>query len=866
MLHENFVGRETPLNKLNEILDSVLKKQCRVAFITGGPGIGKSQLSQEFALRTQSRHEKLLVATGNCNAHTGAVTPYLPFLDLLSQLTGNVETKLAEGGLTEQGARRLKEAMNVSIKALIENAPDLIGTFIPSGTLICKSVLHIAKKAGWLSKLEKQVQKEPVQLQEMDKDKLLDQYTELLCSLAVHYPMILILDDLQWADGSSIALFLRILEKLSNSPIMLLGTFRSVDISDRTKSSLTSWRSIFNEIKINFGDVWIDLEETSEEENRTFVFDYLKACPNKFPEQFSTELFQKTSGHPLFLAELLQGLVECGKIWRDGDGYWITSSEIDWTMLPSRVEGAIAERIAQVEDNLRELLAIASVEGVSFTVPVLAAICEQSEYSILKLLSRKLDKRYHLIREGSIREIAGNWLCQYIFSSAFFQQYLYGELSRRERMILHGRIAKTLEDLYKGQVELIAVELALHYDLAGEHALACRYFHLVGSRAIKVGAYSEALKHFHAALDKLDKLPDSDENDQLRIEIYIPYCNALRAVYGWHSAEVMDACTQAREFCRKVGAIPEIGPFLFNLWASCLVHLDLSKAKETAIENIRLGDEIDSNEIRIQGYIALGNTEYWLGHFANCIHHMNVAKELLQDEDIPDITSRYGQDMRLFVYMFQAFSHWMTGHFEQANQCIEEMMNITENLEHRFGLAVALQASSWHSFHQEDAGQTKAMANRLITLSREINLPFYEGIGLMFLGWAQSMLGEKNSSYLIDQGFVRLGGDRLNSLMYSIYVLCRCSAQKAEGKVREASSEIEKAIPIVRQSKCEAYLAELFRVAGEVLTESSDTEKAFSYYEEGLRVAQSQEATALEVRINRSLGKNAKQGQKVRGG
>ena len=146
------------------------------------------------------------------------------------------------------------------------------------------------------------------------------------------------------------------------------------------------------------------------------------------------------------------------------------------------------------------------------------------------------------------------------------------------------------------------------------------------------------------------------------------------------------------------------------------------------------------------------------------------------------------------------------------------------------------------------------MANRLVTLSREINLPFYEGVGLLFLGWAQSKLGEVNSLHTVDQGFAILGGDRSNSLMYPIYVLGRCSAQKAAGKVREASSEIEEAIPFVRQSKCEAYLAELLRVAGEV-THSSDTKKAFSYYEEGLRVAQSQEATALEVRINRSLEK-----------
>ena len=851
MLHNEFIGRKEQLKQLHEMLEGTLKNRCRMALISGEAGMGKSILSQEFARQAQANNETLLVAKGNCNAQVGAVAAYRLFIDLLTQLTGNVESKLAEGSLSEKSAKRLKGAMDISIKALLEYGPDLIGTFVPAGALISKGALYIAKQAGWLSKLDA-LKKEEISPQTLDKEKLLEQYIELLRSLSARFPLVLILDDLQWADSSSLGLLLHILEKLPKAPIMLLGLVRPVHAWDDGNSSLADWKKTLPEIKQETGNIEIDLSNISEDERRAFVSEYLNACPNKFLPQFHEEIYQKTAGYPLFLSELLKGLEASGKIWRDGDGYWDSQTNINWNMLPGRIEGAIVDRMGQIDDDLHELLAIASVEGINFSVPILAALYEKNEYDVLKLLSRKLEKQYSMVREGAIHEVSGKWLCQYTFSSALFQQYLYNELSRRERMILHGRIARTLEEFYQGQTGTIIHNLALHYNLAGEDAQACRYYYAGGEQALKISAYPEALTLFQAARDRLEKLSDSEADNQIKIDTHIHFCNTLRMVKGWQSEEVSDACTQARDLFRKTKATPAIGPFLFNLWASYLVQMELARASETALENIRLGEELNCDEIRIQGHVSMGNTEYWRGNFETCLEHISKAKALLQGDLIPLMAQRYGQDMRLFILMFEALSVWVMGDEQKAEKIAKEMQEIVESLDQRFGLAVTWQVICWHYFLQEKPDPAADAANSLIALSQSTNLPFYEGIGSLFLGWAQAAKKEGSSLATLEHGFKLVGGDS-KSLMYSLYYLFRCQALRSNGQKEQAAEELQAILPVVQSSGSVAYLSEIYRNIGELMAESGESGQASYYYQQAIKIAQQQKAIMFENRAKQRL-------------
>jgi predicted ATPase len=119
------------------------------------------------------------------------------------------------------------------------------------------------------------------------------------------------------------------------------------------------------------------------------------------------------------------------------------------------VEGVVEERIGRLEDELRQLLKTASVEGESFTVEILASLAEISERDLLKTLSGELEKRHQLVTEGEVQKVGRKWVSHYNFSHALFQQYLYNDLGRREKMMLHGDVAKLIEQLYEGQHELI---------------------------------------------------------------------------------------------------------------------------------------------------------------------------------------------------------------------------------------------------------------------------------------------------------------------------------------------------------------------------------------------------------------------------
>ena len=106
MPEQVFVARERELTQLNTFLDSALAGQGQVCFVTGEAGAGKTALVTEFARRAQAAHNELLVAIGMCNAQTGAGDPYLPFRDVLGLLTGDVEARLAQGGITRENAGR----------------------------------------------------------------------------------------------------------------------------------------------------------------------------------------------------------------------------------------------------------------------------------------------------------------------------------------------------------------------------------------------------------------------------------------------------------------------------------------------------------------------------------------------------------------------------------------------------------------------------------------------------------------------------------------------------------------------------------------------------------------------------------------
>ena len=209
---------------------------------------------------------------------------------------------------------------------------------------------------------------------------LFQQVTNLFRALAQEEPLLLILNDLQWVDAASAALLFHLGRRLAGSRILIAGAYRPEEIAPRPANPRDPrtiphpLRKVLAELQRQFGDVLLDLAAAQEPEGRHFVDSLLDAEPNHLGESFRSALFAHTGGHPLFTVELLRAMQEREDLIQDDGGAWLEGRTLDWDTLPPRVEGIVHARIGRLDNDLRDLLSVASVEGEAFTAQVVARV------------------------------------------------------------------------------------------------------------------------------------------------------------------------------------------------------------------------------------------------------------------------------------------------------------------------------------------------------------------------------------------------------------------------------------------------------------------------------------------------------------
>ncbi|NIS79917.1 MAG: AAA family ATPase, partial [Anaerolineales bacterium] len=461
-----FVVRESELAQLDSHLESMLTNQGRVIFVTGEAGSGKTALLNEFTRRALEEHAELVVASGNCNAYTGIGNPYLPLREILGMLTGDVEARLEAEAITRNHARRLWDTLPLTVRALVESGPDLIDTFIPGAALVQRAMVCAPEGADWLRRLKEAVERQGVSLfiPSPQQSDFFEQYTRVLRSLSREVPLVLMLDDLQWADAGSVGLLFHLGRQLAGSPILIVGAYRQEEVAMGREGARHPLEPVVYEFQREYGAISVNLSQADRWE---FVEAFLDCEPNRLPP-FREMLHRQTQGHPLFTIELLRGLQERGDLVQDKNGQWIEGPMLDWETMPARVEAVIGERIGRLTQPLQATLRVASVEGEVFTAEMLARVMEMDDKQILADLSGELDRKHRLIRAKSIQRSNGQLLSSYRFRHILFQKYLYGSLDEVEKVHLHEQVGTVLEGLYAAQEEIpvVALQLARHFEEA----------------------------------------------------------------------------------------------------------------------------------------------------------------------------------------------------------------------------------------------------------------------------------------------------------------------------------------------------------------------------------------------------------------
>lgn len=402
------------------------------AFVVGESGSGKTSLLCTFASQIRRSDQPWLAAFGACTALLGVGDPYQPFIDSVRMLAGceigtRHENEPPSDHATVASLLRAEApdwANLAQIERYGETCIDLWERVAPA-SLSTAQPLNVAFSGA--SDAQPAFASQP---------SLHHQLVRFLERLALLRPLLLELDNLQWADAGTLSLLFHLAQRLEHSRILIVGAYRP---SARIRAEYSYPLSeIVQELRQQPGAVLIDLDQA---DGRQFVDALLGCEPNRLDEEFRTDLLQHTEGHALFTVEMLRALSESGHFGRDQSGCWRVDGKIDWDILPPRIEALIRRCVDCLSAADRALLNAASVEGDEFTAEMAAAASGIDPTLAIERLSGDLTTRYCMVHAIGVRRHACVAVTRYRFRHHLFRAYLYAALDEVQRERLRQAVA-----------------------------------------------------------------------------------------------------------------------------------------------------------------------------------------------------------------------------------------------------------------------------------------------------------------------------------------------------------------------------------------------------------------------------------------
>jgi predicted ATPase len=863
------VAREHELAQLDGYLDAVLADQSRVAFVTGEAGSGKTALVQEFTRHAQEAHGGLVVASGNCNAHTGIGDPYLPFREILGLLTGDVEARWTAGAMTGEHARRLWNTLPLAAQALAEAGPDLIDTFVPRAALLERATTCAPGRTDWLTRLGELVERRPsgLGMPGSQQSDLFEQYARVLQALACQVPLVLVLDDLQWADLGSISLLFHLGRQLAGSRILIVGAYRPEEVAIGRDGERHPLEPVVHEFQRDFGHITVDLGQT---ESRDFIGAFLDSEPNRLGGAFREMLYRQTRGHPLFTIELLRGLQERGDLVQDPEGRWVEGPALDWETLPARVEAVIAERIGRLAQPLQAALRVASVEGEVFTAEVIARVQAADQREVVGRLSGELDRRHRLVRAQAIERLGSRRVSRYRFRNYLFQKYLYDDLDNVERAYLHEEVGNVLEELYEDQATeiadtaataAVAVQLAWHFEGAGIAEKAIHYLHQAGERAVQLSAYQEGIAHLTRGLALLETLPDSSGEDRRLERAEQEFSLQLALGIAWtgpegYGPQVNKAFTRARELCQRIGKTSQLCRAVGELSILHYVRAEHQKALELAEEALSLAQRIKDPLLMALDHAYLGFVLFCLGEYTMAWDHLEQVIAFYNPEQHHhSLVSIRGSDAGLSALAYAACCLWSLGYPEQGLKQSQEALALARELGHPFSLVdVLCFAGCLFNAMRRDAQALNEHAEELCQLATE-ELPGWLGQATRFRGEALANLGHLEDGIAQMREGLALHRPVVERCYQSETLGSLAEAQAKAGQPEDGLSTVAEALAFVEETDERYCEAELYRMRGALLLMQGDEAEAEGSVHKAIDVARRQQAKSWELRATTSLAR-----------
>lgn len=792
------IGRKDEINFLLERERLARKGEGQIVLISGEPGIGKSRLAA--ALAAQIVDEPYTYLRYQCSPYdtNSALRPIIVQLERAAGFKADDPSNL-----------RLEK-----LEALIDGGAARVQAVAP----LLAALLSIPFKDRYPPLVLS-----PTQQRRRTLAALLDQFE----ILARRRPILLLFEDVHWADATSLELLDLAIERVRQLPVLALFTFRP-----------------------EFEALWVGLSNVSHMKLARLAPNETKSIVNRItagrvlPPEVMKQIVAKTDGNPLFVEELTKAVLEADILVEDVDSYRL-AGPLPPLAIPATLQDSLMARLDR-RAPVREIAQVGAVIGREFSYALLRDVVGGDERA-LKHALHQLEQAELISRHGAPPEAA------YTFKHALVRDAAYETLLKSRRYQLHGKIAHLLEGKFADVVASQPEIVAHHFTEAGLVERAIDFWFKAGKLALSRSANAEAVKHLRQGLELTQSLAPDAARAGKELEFCLALGPAIAATEGFAAPETLKVYSRARELLSDSGTLTEQTPMLWGMYLAHTMRGEHVAARDVAHLCLALATTHKHVGLSILGHRFMGQSLWVMGALVESRFHLERALELCDSGgETVESYRKFGADDRTIALVAISRTLWLLGYPDQAVAAAGQALDRARGLGMAFTTALALDGAAFLGLLGADPQRAMVYADEAMAHCAEHSLADYERKARFTLGALLTQSGETERGLdLMRRSFTAT--ERTNRS--TVHVGWMATAHASLGQFEVGLGMLDDAFRVVDVTKERFYEVELYRLRADMLSMLDRRDEAEIALQQAFKIARQQQARWWELRTATSAAK-----------
>jgi class 3 adenylate cyclase/tetratricopeptide (TPR) repeat protein len=776
-----FVGREDEIDLALSRWESAREGAGQLVLVVGEPGIGKSRLVEEFRRRIQDDPHLWIECAGEQFFES---TPF------------HAVTQILDQGISLEG----DESQHERVERL-ERMLELAGLNLNEALPLIAEILDLPVPERYPALMLSADQRRKRQLVSI---------VSWLLSKARLQPAVIVVEDLQWVDPSSLELMQMLAEQGATASTLLFYTTRP--------EFRAPWPMRAHHLQIT-------LSRLNDRDTRGVIMGV--AARIGLAKDVVDAVIQRTDGVPLFAEELTRLILE--RDWRSA------AREI-----PATLHDSLTARLDRLGEA-REAAHVAAVIGREFSYEILQAVVTLSEAELQASLEKLVDAE--LIYARGIPPDA-----TYQFKHALIQDAAYQALLKSRRKDLHSRVARTIVEKFSAVAESKPEVIARHWTEAGEVELAIAAWKKAGESAYSRRAFKETVENLRRALAMLSALPEAPVHDATELEVTSTLVQALQLTGGYSAPETVEVAARARALAERSGSLAQLILQMHGTWAAVLVSGEYRSAAALADQLLDLSRREGSQIVLGLAHYAQLVARFYCGDLVGADNHFECMSRFFHASGFKQFPGAI-----VICMGIASVAAWMMGYPERARARMVQAISFASDSKSPYDLAYGRYFESALYWLLRETTLAEAAATEALSLSEEHGFPLVASLARTITGWARARPASVDEAIsLIRRGIAGVtdAGGRVG---ISDLLTLLAETQALGGQIEDALTTLEEALRANPQEL--VFRSNILKCRGDLHLQRGQTELAEADFREAIAFAQGMSAKTRELRATTSLAR-----------